>query len=60
MDTRLHEDFGDEPSVEERMDPFYTDEGIALLEEFREETLSPSTVWFTLPDGCTHSHVEPA
>jgi hypothetical protein len=36
--NKFSEDFGDEPAIEERMDPFYTDEGIALLREFRGET----------------------
>jgi hypothetical protein len=36
-----HEDFGDAPEIEERMDPFYSDEGQELLLALRAEDLPP-------------------
>jgi hypothetical protein len=39
--SHLPEDFGDEPAIEERMCPYYTEEGLAMLEEFHLDGAGP-------------------
>lgn len=44
----FHEDFGDAPEIEERMDIFYSDEGQALMWQILAEDLPPPVAY--VPD----------